>query len=64
MPLTKSAIKRAKQNLVRQSRLRPYKTRMKTILRKVTDAVNAGNKEEAAKMLPEAQKYIDIAVKK
>jgi small subunit ribosomal protein S20 len=64
MPLTKSAIKRSKQTLVRQERLRPFKTRMKTIMRKVSDAVAAGKKDEAAKMLPEAYKVIDTAAKK
>ena len=64
MPLTKSAIKRAKQNAVRQDRLRPYRTRMKTVMRKFADAVKAGKKDEAAKLLPEAYKVIDTAAKK
>lgn len=64
MPLTKSAEKRARQSLVRRDRLRPYKTRVNTIMRKVMDAVKAGKKDEAAKLLPEAYKIIDTAAKK
>jgi small subunit ribosomal protein S20 len=64
MPLTKSAEKRARQSLVRRDRLRPYKTRVNTVKRKIADVVKAGKKDEAAKMLPEAFKAIDTAAKK
>lgn len=64
MPLTRSAIKRARQSSVRQARLRPYKTLMNTMMRKITDAAKAGNKEELAKLLPIAYKSIDTAAKK
>jgi small subunit ribosomal protein S20 len=62
MPLTKSAAKRAEQNLVRRDRLLPYRTRMKTMLRKVSDAAKAG--EVTQDLLSEAFKAIDIAAKK
>lgn len=64
MPITESAIKRAKQNSTRRARLLPYKTQMKTMLRKVTDAVKAGKKDEAIKLLPQVYKAIDMAAKK
>ncbi len=64
MPLTQSAIKRARQNTVRHARLLPYKTLMKTWMRKLTDAVKEGKKEEALKMLPMVHKSIDTASKK
>lgn len=64
MPLTKSAIKRAKQSITRHARLQPYKTHMKTMVRKITDAVKEGKKEEAVKLLPQVYKSIDTAAKK
>lgn len=64
MPLTQSAIKRARQNPVRRARLQPYKTSMKTMMRKLTDAVKAGKKEEAAKLLVQVYRAIDTAAKK
>lgn len=64
MPIIKSAIKRAKQNIVRNTRLQPYKTQLKTYIRKFTDLVKAGNMDEAAKLLPKVQKAIDTAMKK
>lgn len=64
MPITPSAIKRAKQNLVRRARLQPYKTQMKTMMRKLSDAVKAGKKDEAVALLPQVYKTIDTAAKK
>ncbi|HVW67130.1 MAG TPA: 30S ribosomal protein S20 [Candidatus Peribacteraceae bacterium] len=64
MPITPSAIKRARQNLVRRERLQPYKTHMKTMMRKISDAVKAGKKDDAAKLLPQVYKSIDTAAKK
>ncbi len=64
MPLTESAIKRSRQNAVRQTRLQPYKTMVKTYLRKFQDAAKAGKKDELAKLLPQAYKAIDMAAKK
>lgn len=64
MPRTKSAIKSARQADQRNTRLQPYKTQMKTWLRKISDAAEAGNKEAAAAMLPQVYKSIDMAAKK
>lgn len=63
MPLIKSAIKRMKQNRVRQERRKPVKTYMKTMIRKMEDAANAGKKDDLTKMLPETYKAIDMAAK-
>lgn len=63
MPLIKSAIKRARQAKVRHERLVPYKTRMKTAMKKARDAAGS-SKEEFAKLLSEAYKAIDTAAKK
>lgn len=64
MPITKSAIKRAKQAEVRRDRRRPFKTYMKTMIRKISEAVKSGKKDEAQKLLPEVYKAIDTATKK
>lgn len=64
MPLTQSAIKRSKQNVSRHQRLLPYKTHMKTMMKKIVDAVKAGKKDEALKLLPMVYKSIDTAAKK
>ncbi|MCF7844882.1 MAG: 30S ribosomal protein S20 [Kiritimatiellales bacterium] len=64
MPIIKSAIKRAKQNDQRRQRLLPYRTTMKTMIRRIVDLTNEGKKEEAAKHLPETFKAIDMAAKK
>ena len=64
MPRTKSVAKRAKQSISRHQRLLPYKTNMKTMIRKITEAAKAGNKDEALKLLPQVHKSIDTAAKK
>jgi len=64
MPIIKSAKKRAKQNVERRQRRLPSKTIMKTLMRKVLDAVKANKKDEAQKLLPETYKAIDMAAKK
>ena len=64
MPLIKSAIKRAKQNDVRRQRRLPFKTYMKTMMRKMTDLTNDRKKADAEKLLPEVYKAIDTAAKK
>lgn len=64
MPITQSAIKQARQNAVRKARLTPYKTHMKTMMRKLSDAVKDGKKDEATALLPKVYKSIDTAAKK
>lgn len=62
MPIIKSAIKRARQAEVRHKRLVPYKTNMKTMIRKVQEAAKAG--ADTAAPLSAAFKAIDTAAKK
>lgn len=64
MPITKSAVKAAKQSKVRQTRLLPYKTQMRTLMRKLRDTVKDGKKDEAQKLLAIVYKSIDMAAKK
>ncbi len=64
MPIIKSAIKRARQNDDRRRRRQPYKTQLKTMMRKIGDLAKEGKKEEGQKILPQVFKAIDTAVKK
>lgn len=63
MPITSSAKKAMRQAKARLARRKPYKTRLKTELKKIlllakTDA------EKAKKILPEIYSVIDVAAKK
>jgi small subunit ribosomal protein S20 len=64
MPIIKSSIKQAQKSIERRDRRVPYKTHMKTMIRKVSDLAKAGKKDEAAKALSLAYKAIDMAAKK
>ena len=64
MPLLKASIKHARQSEERRARRQPYKTGMKTHIKKVQDLVKEGKASEAAKVLPLAFKAIDMAAKK
>ncbi|QQR54904.1 30S ribosomal protein S20 [Candidatus Peregrinibacteria bacterium] len=64
MPIIKSAKKRAKQSLVRQARNYNVRTAVRKSMRSVMDAVKAGDKAEAEKMMSTAYKQIDLATKK
>lgn len=62
MPIIKSAVKRARQSLVRHARLLPYKTRMKTMIKKAQEAAKNGG--DVKKAISEAFTAIDVAAKK
>ncbi len=64
MPIIKSAIKHARQSEVRRARRQPFKTQMKTAMRKVTDFLKDKKVTEATAALPAAYKAIDMAAKK
>lgn len=64
MPITKSAIKRSRQNEVRRVRRLPFKTRLKSMSRKFLDLVKEGKKDDALALLPQVFKTIDTAAKK
>ncbi|MBI5453946.1 MAG: 30S ribosomal protein S20 [Deltaproteobacteria bacterium] len=59
-----SAIKRHKQSENRRLRNVATKSNLRTAVKKVTDAVTAGNAEEAAKSLKTAVSTLDSAVSK
>ncbi len=64
MPVLKASIRHARQSEQRRARRQPFKTGMKTQIKKVQDLVKAGNNAEAVKVLPVAYKAIDTAAKK
>ncbi|MDO8468613.1 MAG: 30S ribosomal protein S20 [Candidatus Peribacter sp.] len=64
MPLTSAAIKAMRQSATKRDARRPFKTRMKSVLRDLTDLAKAGKKDEAEKLLPTVYKVVDTAAKK
>lgn len=61
MPTTKSAKKRLRQSLEKRVRNRSVKRSIRTQYRKVIEAVEAGNVEQAEKELQEAARQLDRA---
>lgn len=64
MPILQSSIKSARQSDDRRVRRQPFKTMMKSSMRKIVDLMKEGKTAEAAKALPAAFKAIDTAAKK
>lgn len=54
----KSAEKRARQTVVRTERNKTRKTKTKSIIKKLREAVAAGDKETAQGLLPKAQSLL------
>ena len=61
MPNTKSAKKRLRQNIARRDANRSKRSTLRTQLRKVREAVAAGEKERAGEELRKAVKALDKA---
>ena len=61
MPNTASAKKRLRQNDVRRQRNRAVKSRMRTQIRKVREAADAGEHDKAAEEFRTAAKLLDRA---
>jgi len=61
MPTTKSAEKRLRQNVARQKRNRAVKSSVKTQIRKVREAAEAGDVQKAETEFREAAKKLDQA---
>ncbi len=64
MPVIKSAKKRLKQNEKLRVLNLGYKRRMKRVVKEIRDLVKEGKKKDAKKLLPQAYKIIDKAVKR
>lgn len=60
----KSSVKRIRQTIVKAERNRFYRTRLKNIVKAVSSAVEAGNKEEATEAFKVANKQIHKFVSK
>ena len=60
----KSAEKRARQTVKRRARNVAARSKLRTAIKSVVNAVNAGDKAEAAAKLKEAGPIIDAAVNK
>lgn len=60
----KSALKRAKQNTNRRLRNKAVKTRVKSVVKDIQQALEEGNVEAAAGQLNQAKSAIDKASKK
>ncbi len=59
-----SAIKRVRQNEKRRVRNRADRTRLRTQIKKLRQAVDAKNTDEAQKLMPDTISLIDLMVKK
>jgi small subunit ribosomal protein S20 len=64
MPNIKSAKKRLRQSLVRRERNRSTKRALRTECRKVTDAIQSGNLEQAGEQFRLVAKKLDQAAAK
>lgn len=60
----RSAVKRHKQSEVRRLRNKAVKSAVRTSARKYTEAVHAGNSENALKLLRELSSKLDSAARK
>jgi len=59
-----SAIKRVRQNEKRRVRNRAERTRLRTQIKKLRQAVDANNADEAQKLMPATISLVDVMVKK
>ena len=64
MPNTASAKKRIRQGESRALRNKARRTRMRTLMRQVREAVEAGDKATAQALLPQAYQAIDKAAQR
>jgi len=64
MPNHKSAEKRVRQNENRRAINRGNRTKVRTYIKKLRTALDAGDKQKVAEILPEAISVIDKSVQK
>lgn len=64
MPITKAAKKALRKSKKNQKKNYNIRAKLKKILRDFSDLIKAGKIEDAKKLLPKAQKEIDMATKK
>lgn len=63
MPNTNSAKKRVRQTVVRTMRNKNTRTKMRSVVRQLTEAIEAGDKATAQTVLVEAHSAIDRCAK-
>lgn len=59
-----SAIKRVRQNIQRRLRNRADRSRLRSHIKKLRQALDSSNLAEAKKLLPETASLVDVMVKK
>lgn len=59
----KSALKKARQDEVRRLRNRGHRSRLRSVVKKFRASLDAGDKDEATKLLPDTLSMIDRSVK-
>jgi small subunit ribosomal protein S20 len=59
----KSALKKARQDRVRRDRNRGHRSRLRTAIKRFRGHLQAGEKDEAAKLLPDTLSIIDHSTK-
>ena len=64
MPNHKSAEKRVRQNEKRRANNRSNRTKVRTYIKKLRAALDSGDKQQIAQILPEAVSVIDKSVQK
>ncbi len=64
MANSKSALKRVRQNIVQNERNRAYRTRMRTAVKRLRTAIEAGNTDEAKNLLGSTVSLVDATAGK
>ena len=64
MANSKSALKRIRQNEKRRERNRAARTRMRSAVKQVRRALDAGDVDKAEQLLPEAIRILDVSARK
>lgn len=59
-----SAIKRVRQNEKRRMRNRSHRTQLRSQIKRLRQAIDTNNVDEAKKLLPETVSLVDVMVKK
>jgi small subunit ribosomal protein S20 len=64
MANTKSAVKRIRTSAEQRLRNRGYRSRMRTAVKRLREAVAAGNADEAQRLLPDTLSLVDATAQK
>lgn len=64
MANTKSAEKRIRQTVVRRAKNRSYRSRLRTAIKELRQAVTDGDSERAKALLPETLRLVDSTAQK